>query len=408
MSTLRIAWRSLGRNPRRTALTVFAILLGQFAFVCVAGLLHGYGDALIDTMTGPLVGHVQVHAEEWREDRAMDLTIDSVDSAVAVLRADPLVRGVAPRVYGPALGALGELGHAVVVVGVDFEAESGPGGLLEGVELAPASEGRALIGAGLERVLGGSVGRELAIVGQALDGSIANDLFRVRQVIRTPVDLVNRQGILVSIEDAQALFAMEDMAHEITVWGRDVQGAEALATRMGARSELGAYEVLAWPALVPELTTIIETQEATSFVLLFLVFLAAAAGIANTTVMATFERRREFGMLLALGTAPGRIVRMVMLEATILGVVGVALGSALGAAAVIYMGGEGFSIAALGGEEVTELTFGGISFSFSIFPRFEMADALYGVGAVMFTSMLTAFGPARRSSRLHPVEAMRG
>ena len=154
MSTFRIAWRSLGRNSRRTALTVFAICLGQFAFVCVAGLLHGYSDALIDAMTGPLVGHVQVHPEGWRDDQAMDLTIEPIEEALASLREDGSVRGLAPRIYGPALAAVGEQGHSVVVVGIDFEAEQAPGGLLEGVELEPAGDGRALVGSGLARTLG--------------------------------------------------------------------------------------------------------------------------------------------------------------------------------------------------------------------------------------------------------------
>ena len=164
-------------------------------------------------------------------------------------------------------------------------------------------------------------------MGQALDGSIANDLFRVRQRVSTAVDLVNRQGVLVSIEDAQSLFAMEGMAHQITIWGQDTQSAEALSARLSSLETMQAYEVLAWPELVPELVTIIETQRVTSFILLLFVFLAAAAGIANTTVMATFERRREFGMLIALGTLPSRIVAMVIAEAVILGIVGVSLGA---------------------------------------------------------------------------------
>jgi len=387
---------------------VFAICLGQFAFVCVAGLLHGYSDALIDAMTGPLVGHVQVHPEGWRDDQAMDLTIEPIEEALASLRQDESVRGLAPRIYGPALAAVGEQGHSVVVVGIDFEAEQAPGGLLEGVELEPAADGRALVGSGLARTLGDVVGQELAVVGQALDGSIANDLFRVRQRVSTAVDLVNRQGVLVSIEDAQSLFAMEGMAHQITIWGQDTQSAEALSARLSSLETMQAYEVLAWPELVPELVTIIETQRVTSFILLLFVFLAAAAGIANTTVMATFERRREFGMLIALGTLPSRIVAMVIAEAVILGIVGVSLGSLLGGMAVEYVGIDGFTVAALGGEEATDMAFAGIQFNFAIYPRFEMQDAVSGVIAVLLTSVLTAYGPARRSSRLHPVEAMRG
>ena len=74
-STLRLAWRGLGRNRKRSVLAIAAIGLGQFAFLATAGIMRGYADHYFDSVTGPLVGHVQIVAPGWREERAVDQTL---------------------------------------------------------------------------------------------------------------------------------------------------------------------------------------------------------------------------------------------------------------------------------------------------------------------------------------------
>ena len=86
-STLRIAWRNLGRNKRRTMLAVGAIALGQLTLLFVNCLMAGSFNDMLETVTGPLVGHVQIHHEEWREERAIDLYVDDLSKAKAEMEA---------------------------------------------------------------------------------------------------------------------------------------------------------------------------------------------------------------------------------------------------------------------------------------------------------------------------------
>ncbi len=129
----RIAWRNLWRNRRRTALALAAIGLSVALVLVYDGLLRWESDWMVDTVTGPMLGHVQVHAPEWRRTRAMDRTLRDVSRTVGALRGDPQIAGVAPRVYAPALAAVGEEGFAVLVLGVDPAEESKPARLLAGV-----------------------------------------------------------------------------------------------------------------------------------------------------------------------------------------------------------------------------------------------------------------------------------
>ena len=406
LGTLRIAWRNLWRSRRRTGLAVAAIGLSVTLVLAYDGVLRASGDWMVETVTGPMLGHVQAHARGWRKDRSMDLTLRGVSARLEALRRDPEVTAAAARVYAPALAALGEEGFAVLVVGLDPAAESGPMGLLAGVAQPPRGR-RALMGRALAELMGVKAGDAVALVGQGADGSLANDLYTVEALVSTSVDFVNRQGVLLELGEAQALFSMPDEAHEIVVRGRDPDRAAALAARLAASPALRDAEVLDWRTLSPEMVSLIELVEVVWVFVLGLVFVAAAAGVANTMLMATFERTHELGMLLALGARPGRIVRMILAESVVLGLLGALLGAAAGVALVAATHGPGIDYAALTGGGPSEISFGGLKWSLVLHPTLSAVDVVRVVAAVVLTSFLASAWPALRAARLQPTQALR-
>ncbi|HET9361771.1 MAG TPA: FtsX-like permease family protein [Vicinamibacterales bacterium] len=406
-STMRMAWRNLWRNPRRTALALAAIGLSVTLVLAYTSILRAYGQWIVETITGPMLGHVQVHAPLWRKDRLMERTLRDVDATLAELRRDPDVASATARVYAPALAAREEEGFAVVVMGIASGAESGPARLVTDV-VEPLREREALIGRQLAELMNVRMGDEVAVVGQGVDGSLANDLFTVKGVVTTSVDLVNRQGILIELSDAQALFAMPDEAHEIVIHARRPEMASALSRRLAGASGFADAEVLDWQTLAPEMVTLVRITDLAGLLVLLLVFIAAAAGVANTMVMATFERTREFGMLLALGTHPSRLVRLVIAESIALGVVGALTGSLIGIVLVVITHRTGIDYSWLAGGGPSELSFAGLRFSLRFYPALSAVDVARAIGAVCLTSLLAATWPALRASRLQPVQALRG
>lgn len=404
-TTFTLAWRNLWRNRRRTVLALSAIGLSQALVLFYNGIVRGYGDWMLDAITGPMVGHVQVHAPGWRKDRALDRTLP-VDGPLAALRGDPGVEEAHARIYAPALAALGEEGFAVVVVGLEPGAESGPHGLLAGAGAERLSGQRVLVGHALAAAMGITPGAEIALVGQGADGSLANDLFVVAGVARTPVDSVNRMGIVMTLDAAQALFAMPGEAHELVVRSRDPAAAPALAGALADHPGLAGLEVLDWKRIAPELVDMLELVRVSWLFVLVFVFAAAAAGVANTMLMATFERIHELGMLLALGATPGRLVRLLVVEALALGGVGVLLGSALGGALVALTHRSGLDFAALVGGP-SEIAFAGLRFSMTVFPTLAASDLVSSVAGVFVVSLLAALWPGLRVARLQPTAALR-
>ena len=402
----RIAWRNLWRNRRRTGLALAAIALSMVLVLVYDGILRGYGDWMVDTITGPMLGHVQIHAPDWRRTRAIDRTLRGVGATLASLRRDPAVGGATARIYAPALAARGEEGFGVVVLGIDVQEESRPMRLLAG---RPAALGgrEVLVGRLLAEQMAARVGDQIAIVGQGADGSLANDLFTVAAILETPVDFVNRQAIVMSLAEAQSLFVMGDEAHEIVVYGHDPRGASRLAADLRPRPELAGAETIDWQSAAPAMVSVIDLVDAAWVVVLGLVLVAAAAGVANTMLMATFERTHEMGMLLALGAGPSRIVGLIVLESIALGVSGALVGTAVGVAVVEWAHRTGVDYAALTGGGPSQLSFLGMNWSLRLYPRLAAIDVIRAVVAVAATSVLAAAWPAARAARLQPARALR-
>jgi len=408
-STLRIAWRNLGRNRKRSSLALAAIALGQFVFLAVAALMHGYMGEFHASLTGPMIGHAQVHAPEWLDDRSIDITIDGVASVLDEVRADPAVEHVSARIYAPVLTALTEEGFMSFVVGVDPVSESHDAGLLPGLDAAGLmGDGRVLAGSGFARRYDIEPGAELALVGQDIDGSIASGLFTVTEIVSSPVDIVNNLGIVMTLDDAGELLAMYDQAHEMVIHTRDLDLLDETVARLSALPALADLEILSWREIVPAMVTMFEMVDVMLLVILAIVFIAAAAGIANTMLMATFERKHEFGMLLSLGCGPGRLSRMITVEAVILGLVGVAIGTALGFGLLLITQQTGLDYAALGGaSDSYEASYKGLHLSSLVYPRLYASDVLAGMVAVFLTALLSVVWPIMRIARMEPMEAMR-
>jgi ABC-type lipoprotein release transport system permease subunit len=229
----------------------------------------------------------------------------------------------------------------------------------------------------------------------------------VAAVIDTPVDLVNRQGVIMDLGEAQALFAMPDEAHEIVVHARAPDRIEALAAHIATLPEAGGAEVLDWRRLSPEMKNLVDLMRVAGVFTLLLVLVAAAAGVANTMLMATFERTHEFGMLLALGAGPWRIVRMIVAEAVALGLTGSLIGAAVGVTLVAVTHETGVDYAALTGGGPTEISAMGLRWSLRFRPSLEVADVLIVIVAVLATSLVATAWPAARAARLQPARALR-
>ncbi len=410
-----IGWRNLGRNRRRTALTAAALAVGYFAVVVLVGLMKGLVTEMIGNGTGILTGQLQVHAADYRPDRSVYATIGGaggvdVDALVAAIVADPAVAAATPRVYGGGLISAGAATVAAIFVGVDVEREPQVARLTQaltrGRALRPGVN-ELLVGTEMARTLGVDPGDELVVVAPAVDGSLGNDLFVVVGVFESDLADLDRTFALLPVGALQALIALPpSRVHEIAArvpepW-RAPEAAARVDTALAALRTGAVAEP--WTTLRPELVEYAELSGAFSWILLVVVFAMAIFGVANTMLMATFERRREFAVLRALGTTPGGIVRSVLYEALVLGALSLAVGAALTVPVLVWWHNVPPDLSWLFGD--FEMAGALVRPVLRVeYPR----DMLVGTALALFaTACLAALYPAIRAARLPPADTLAG
>jgi ABC-type lipoprotein release transport system permease subunit len=411
----RIGWRNIGRNRRRTLITAAGLAFGYLAVVVLIGLMDGLTAEMIESGTGVLSGQLQVHDVEYRPERKIYDTIGGRDGAdverlVREIAADPVVEAAAPRVFAGGLVSSGESTVAGILMGVDPELEAEVSSLMKGMvrgRAPAAATNEILIGTEMARQLEVDVGDELILVAPAADGSMGNDLYTVSGVYQSGMAELDGSYAVVPIGTLQILVALDPgRIHEIAATVTDPWMAPEAADRLTAGlSPLGLeVEVAAWTELRPEMLDYAQLADGWRFVVIFIVFAIAIFGVANTMLMATYERRREIAVMLALGTTPFSIVRSVLSEAVALGILSLAFGAAITFPVMFWFHNAPPDLSWIYGDYTI---FGAL-----IRPRlrveYNFAMALWTGVALLITALVASLYPAARAARVPPADTLSG
>ena len=404
MNVLRIAWRNIWRNTRRTAVTAAAIALNTAILIVTYGLMEGMIIDTVYNVTHLVVGDAQVHAPEYRADRSFYRSIENPEKVLAAARAAGI--SAVARSYNFGLVSVGHKSAGAMFWGVDPAAER------EAFELAgQLSQGEFLsergrpvreivLGRKLAKSLHAGIGSEIIAVVQAGDGSLGNELFTVRGILKTCGEEIDRGAAIIHQADFEELFVSQGRVHEIALNARGAMTPDQVVAAVEGAAE--GLEVISWQDLMPPLADMVNMFDAV-MVLFGLIFsLAAGLGVLNTMLMATFERIREFGVLKALGATPWRILRDVSSEAFVLALFASVIGVAIGLGGALYFHHVGLDLSFAGGD----ITFSGIAFNPIWRSTLNMKITVSPVVIMLVVCVLAALYPAAKAARIDPVRAM--
>lgn len=411
----RIGWRNLGRHRKRTIITALGLGVGYFAVVFIVGWAEGIGAEMVENATGLVSGQIEIHDADYRPERSLYDTIGGrdgvdVDALIATISADRAVLAAAPRVYAGGLISSGESTTAGMMMGIDPTLERQLSRFLDDLvdgRLPEPGRNEVVLGAAMARQLEAVVGDEVVVVAPGADGSMGNDLFGVAGIFQTGLAELDSSFSVFAIEDLQLLVTLDPgRIHEVSVSTADPWIAEETAVRLDA--ELAprglSLEVLPWTELRPEMVEYVSLIDSFYVVIFAVVFLVAMFGIANTMLMATFERRREFAVMLALGATPTSVVLAVLYEAVGMGVISLLAGSAITFPLMIWWHNAPPDLSWLYGE----LTLMGALMRPSLRVEYNVAVWVQAAFALLATAVLAALYPAARAARVPPADTLSG
>jgi ABC-type lipoprotein release transport system permease subunit len=363
---IRIAWRNLWRNGRRTVLTLLSIAFGLFLAILLTAMQDRNWADMIDLAARLGGGHVTVQHAEFREAPTLDKTVSDVAAITQQALADPEVSHVAVRVVGQVLLSTASSSRGAAFVGVD-PAEETPqtlgilDAIAEGEMLPSADDGGIVLGARLAENLGVTLGKKVVYNMTDRHGEIIAGLARVTGIVRTGSPSVDNGLALLPLNTLrQALGYEADEATQVAVFIDDQRRSDDVAARLGVTLE-GTDVALPWHRSQPELAAFIAMKVGGANFMKILIAILIAAGIFNTLFVSVTERMREFGIMLAIGYSPGDIRTLVMLESAWLGLVGLVVGALLTAGPYLYLNANGVDMTAMMGEGSVDIAGIGIS-----------------------------------------------
>lgn len=317
MNAFKIGVRSITRNRRRTLVTVTAMSFAGFVMVIYSALFEGFFHTLERNAVGMELADVQIHAQGYRRDPDLYLRIEDHEAVAERLEAQGLK--TTTRLYGYGLAAAGISSAGVSFRGLDPTAEGRvtlmPTALAVGQWLSDEDPHGVVIGRRLARILRVEVGDEVVVVGQAADGSMANDLYRVRGILKSIGETIDRAGFLMTQSAFRTLMVVPEGVHEMVVVRPPRKMTLDEAKAMVARAS-APHETVTWKELQPVLAQSLETSIASQVFLMVIMYAAIAMLVLNATLMSVFERIREFGVMKALGVTPVQVAVVVLIEVT--------------------------------------------------------------------------------------------
>jgi len=236
---------------------------------------------------------------------------------------------------------------------------------------------------------------------------MGNDIFQVAGTFRTGLAELDTTFVVLPLEDLQLLVALTPgRIHEVSVATADPGIADDTSERLAAALAMAGLDVdvASWTALRPEMVEYVALADSFYFVIFIVVFAIAMFGVANTMLMATYERRREFAVMLALGTTPVKVVLIVIYEAVAMGVLSLAIGSVVTFPLMIWWHTAPPDMSWLYGE----LSAFGTLMRPTLRVEYNFLVWFQAAVALLATAVLAALYPAWRASQAPPADTLSG
>jgi ABC-type lipoprotein release transport system permease subunit len=403
MLYLHLAWRNLWRNKRRTFISIGSIVFAVMFALITRSMQLGSYNSMIRNVVRLSTGYIQVHAVKFWEKRSIDLAFADGQFLRNRIAEIPHVTDLIPRLQNFTLAASTNATRGALVSGIDPIAEDRMSGLrgklVDGAYL-DAADSTVLLAEGLARYLGLGVRDTVVVYGQGYHGVTAAEKFVIGGIVHFPMPDLNSSMIYLALPSAQRLFGMPGMINSLSIMldhpGNQQAALEAVEVTLGDE-----FEAMSWQEMMPEVVQGIEVDNAGGVIMILILYIIIGFGIFGTIMMMTLERRREFGVLIALGMKRARLGFVTLAESVMLSFVGVFGGTIISVPLLMY---AYYNPIRLSGEAAQAME----QFGFEPILPFSLSPSLFvsQVVIILAIALICTAYPVLVIRRLEPVSAM--
>lgn len=402
---LTFAWRNLWRNKRRTLLATSSVFFAMLLALIFRSLQSGQHDYMIQMSVSMYTGYLQVQGKGFWEERSFDESLEITDSLLTLLKHDPRITTINPRIESVALISHDIETRISPITGIEPAAENTMSGLqkkiVKGSYLTDSSKG-ILISEGLADRLKVGVGDSIVVVGQGYQGVTAAEQLPIEGILRFPFPKLNNAMIYLSLSKAQSLFNAYGRVTGIALMIDDMKHLDDLQSDLAGALDSNLV-VMNWEEMSPEIVQVIEADVASEAIIMSILYLVIGFGVFGTVMMMTIERTREFGLLISLGMKRGRLLIVTTIEALLVSLIGATGGLIAALPLLTYFYYNPIPVT---GEMAKVYVMYG--FEPNIMLSIDAAVYISQAIAVLIIATVASTYPLLFIRKLHPVAALRG
>lgn len=401
-TTFKIAWRNCWRNSLRTGIVIIAIILGIWSSVFLMGFANGFVQQRVDKLVHLEIGDLQIHNTNYDTDSDISNTVTDLNGTLSILKKHPEVTHFSPRFKTEAFAMSAHGQQGIKLLGVHPEKERAVLGLetrlLEGTFLESDLSFPIMIGKKLATELHLKLKSKIQI---SFMDPYANQItknFKVCGIFSAGNDAFDGYTVFVPIDRIERLTGTLAI-HEIIIKSKAGSSLSSLESTL--QTDIPQNLVESWQTRYPEIAYGIEMMGSTMFILMSIIIAALLFGIINTLVMSILERKRELGILMAIGMSRTKIRLMILFESLIYGLIGGPVGVFLGYATIQYFAKYGFDLSSFG--EGME------AFGYDPIIYLYLESKYYSIytSYILIATFVGGLYPSSIATKLNPITAIR-
>ena len=401
---VKIAWRNIWRNPRRTWVLISSISVGVIGYLGTSGFSRGFLDQMVDTTIELQGSHIMIARKGYHQNPNIRLFLPTPEPIVEVLEQE---RGLhyAPLVALQGMVSSSEKAAGVMINGVDPQREPHvtivPRAIVRGRYLQPGQNSEVVLGEELARRLNVDLGEKIVLMTADLSRNISSGAYRVVGLFRTTSPSFDKTSVFLNLEAAQELAGYGHGVTAFVVRLNDSDEVDARTVELRQRIHDPTLEILSWKDRNYLLVLAQRLYDFSLVIVIVILFVAIAFSISNSFLMVIYERIHEIGIMMANGVLPKKVRRVLYIEALFINLIGIATGSLVAAALLLYFGHHGLDLSDFA------QGLGAFGVGSKVYPSIAAADIIVGLVTINLIVLVSVLYPAFKASRFEVVDAIR-